>query len=182
MPAQRLQLPFTAVCRVVFIVLVWSMPAFPAMAQPARALPADVRAVLERFAGTWEVTLTVRKPRAAMFSYVLRNTWVLDDHFLHGDTGVKPDGSHELSMFGYDPVAKAYPLWIFYASGLVAYLQRGEWDEKALTMSWRSAAADPIQYRSRCRFESTRVLKCTTQVGDGRGGTGIEFESVSQRR
>ncbi len=154
----------------------------PAMAQPAPALPAVARAVLDRFAGTWEVTLTVTKPQPAVVTYVQRNTWVLDGHFLQGDTGIKSDGSHELSMFGYDPTARTYPLWIFYASGLTAHLQRGEWDEKTRTMSWRSGATDSIQFRSQCRFESATVLRCATQVGDGRGGSGIEFESVAQRR
>jgi hypothetical protein len=152
------------------------------MAQPVPALPAAARAALERFAGTWQVTVTVRKPRAAVVTYVQRNTWVLDSHFLQGDTGVKSDGSHELSMFGYDPTERTYPLWIFYASGLTAYLQRGEWDEKTRTMSWRSGATDPIQFESQCQFESATVLRCTTQVGDGRGGTSIEFESVAHRR
>jgi hypothetical protein len=164
------------------IALVSSLLVPAAVAQSTRPLPAGARAVLDRFAGTWDVTLTVRKPRAAVLTYALSNSWVLDDHFLHGDTGIKPDGSHELSMFGYDPATQSYPLWIFYASGLVAYLQRGEWDEATRTMSWRSAATDAIQYKSRCRFESTTVLRCSTQVSDGRGATVVEFESAAQRR
>jgi hypothetical protein len=183
MSAQRLRLPCRAAvaCGGV-IALAWGLFAPAAMAQPASALPTAARAVLDRFAGTWQVTVTVSKPRAAVVNYVQRNTWVLDDHFLQGDTGIKSDGSHELSMFGYDPIARTYPLWIFYASGVTAYLQRGEWDEKTRTMSWRSGATDPIQFESRCRFESATVLRCATRVGDGRGGTSIEFESAAQRR
>lgn len=183
MPAQRLRIPCARPPRRTgLIVLAWCALASTVGAQHDPALPAQARAVLDRFAGTWQVAVSVKKPRPAQVSYVLHNAWVLDGHFIQGDTGVKSDGTHELSMLGYDRIGKAYPLWIFYGSGLVAYLPQGRWDEETRTMSWRSAPADPVQYGSRCRFEGDTVLRCATQVGDGRGGTAIEFESVARRR
>ena len=183
MPSRRLRVLCRAAGRYGGVMaLVSSLLVPAATAQSSRVLPAGARAVLERFAGTWDVTLTVKKPQPAVVTYALSNAWVLDDHFLRGDTGIKSDGSHELSMFGYDPATRTYPLWIFYTSGVVAYLQRGEWDEKTRTMSWRSGAGDPVQFKTRCRFENDTVLHCSTQIGDGRGATGIDFESVARRR
>jgi hypothetical protein len=183
MPYRRLRVLPSVACRYGGVMTLFSILLVRAVtAQSSRALPAGARAVLERFVGTWDVTLTVKKPKAAVVTYKLNNVWVLDDHFLSGDTGIKSDGSRERSMFGYDPATRTYPLWIFYTSGVVAYLQRGEWDETTRTMNWHGAAADPVQYKSRCRFESDTTLHCSTQVGDGRGGTGIDFESVARRR
>ena len=156
--------------------------ATPARAQKPGPLPAGARAVLDRFAGTWDVTLTVRRPKAVVVSYTQTSAWVLDHHFLRGETSVRPDGSHEVSMFGYEPTSRSYPVWIFFSSGFVAYLQRGEWDEASRTMSWKSVASDLIQYSSRCTFEGAATLRCATQVKDGKGGLALEQESVAVRR
>lgn len=85
-------------------------------------------------------------------------------------------------MFTYDPQSRSYPLWVFYSSGFVAYLQRGEWDASSRTMVWKSAAADPIQFTSRCTFEDAGSLRCSTQVKDGKGGIALDQESLALRR
>jgi hypothetical protein len=156
--------------------------ATPVGAQKVAPLPAGARAVLDRFAGTWDVTLTVRRPKPAVVTYMQTSAWVLDHHFVRGETAVRPDGSHEVSMFGYEPASRSYPLWIFFSSGFAAYLQRGEWDEASRTMSWKSAAADLIQFSSRCTFEGATTLRCSTQVKDGKGGLALEQESIAVRR
>jgi hypothetical protein len=154
----------------------------PASAQKTAALPSGARAVLDRFAGTWDVTLTVRRPKPLVVSYTQTAAWALDHHFIRSETAIRPDGSHELSMFGYEPTTRTYPLWVFFSSGFVAYLQRGEWDEASRTMSWKSTASDLIQFTSRCTFEDATTLRCATQVKDGKGGLALEQESVAVRR
>jgi hypothetical protein len=151
-------------------------------AQPVPPLSADAAAVLDRFAGTWDVTLTLRRPKPGTETYTQTNTWVLGRRFLRGETSARSSGAQELSMFGYTAPSRTYPLWIFTSDGYVAQLQRGEWNEASRTMAWRSAALDQIQYTSRCTFESATTLRCTTQVNDGKGGLAIDQESVSQRR
>ena len=61
-------------------------------------------------------------------------------------------------------------------------LQRGEWSESSRTMDWKSAAADPNQFATRCTFENATTLRCSTQVKDGKGGVAIDQESVALRR
>ena len=149
---------------------------------PRAALPAEATAVLDRFAGSWDVTLTVRRPKPQSITYTQITAWVLNHRYLRGEGDVRPDGSQELTMFTYDPQSRTYPLWVFYSSGFVAYLQRGEWDESRRTMAWKSAAADPIQFTSRCTFENASSLRCSTQVKDGKGGIALDYETVAARR
>jgi hypothetical protein len=183
MPSRRLRNARCAAGRCgVGLVLVSGLLGPAASAQSKRALPDAARAVLDRFAGTWDVTLTFKKPQPAVVTYTFTNVWILDHHFLRGESGVKSDGSEELSMFTYDPAAQTYPLWVYYSSGLVAYLQHGEWDGSTGTMSWESGAVDPIQFKSRCSFEGADLLRCSTQVTGGLGATGIDFDSVARRR
>ena len=183
MPSRRLRNARRAAGRCgVGLVLVSSLLGPAATAQSKRALPDAARAVLDRFAGTWDVTLTVKKPEPAVVTYTATSVWVLDHHFLRGESGVKSDGSQELWMFTYDPAARTYPLWVYYSSGLVAYLQHGEWDGSTGTMSWKSGAVDPIQFKTRCSFEGAALLRCSTQVTGGLGVTGIDYDSVARRR
>jgi hypothetical protein len=166
-----------------FVACLWATTATAqSKSDPRTALPTEARAVLDRFAGTWDVTLTVRRPKHQSITYTQTTAWVLNHRYLRGESDVRPDGSQELSMFTYDLQSRNYPLWIFYSSGFVAYLQRGEWDESSRTMAWKSAALDPIQFTSRCTFENASRLRCSTHVKDGKGGIALEHESVALRR
>lgn len=127
------------------------------------------------------MTLTTRKPKAPVASYGLTYAWVLDHHYLRSETSDKPDGSQEVAMLGYDPVGKAFPLWVFNSSGLAFSLPRGEWDESTRTMTWKNAPTDPVLYNSRCTFEAT-TLRCSTQVKNLSGAIFFDFDSISQRR
>jgi hypothetical protein len=165
----------------VVLFLISSLLGPAATAQSKPDLPDTARAVLDRFAGTWDVTVTVKKPQPAVVTYKLTSAWVLDQHFLRSESGVKSDGSQEFSMFTYDPASRQYPLMIFYSSGVVAYLQHGEWDGSSSTITWKSGVADPIQFQVRCSFEGA-MLRCSTQVSGGLGATGIDLDSVARRR
>jgi hypothetical protein len=186
MPPRQLRSARAGAIRWTAFLIVAGLWATAATAQsrstPGAALPAEASAVLDRFAGTWDVTLTVRRPKQAVVTYVQTSAWVLNHRYLRGESSVRPDGSQDLSIFTYDPQARTYPLWIFYSSGFVAYLQHGEWNESSRTMAWKSAAADPIQFTSRCTFENATTLRCATQVKDGKGGVAVDQESVAVRR
>jgi len=179
----RSRLPGTRAARSLFLLgLLGALVASRVAAQNVPPLPADATAVLDRFAGTWDVTLTTRRPKPANETYTQTGTWVLGRRFVRGESSGRARGAQELSMLGYHPPSRTYPLWVFTSDGFVAQLQRGEWDEANRTMAWKSAAADPIQFTSRCTFESATTLRCITQVKDGKGGLAIDQESVAQRR
>ena len=151
------------------------------LAGAAAAAPPNARlAVLDRFAGTWDVTATTRLPKPAVVKSSFVWTWVLDRHFLRGESGIKSDGSQELQVFGHD--AAGYSLSIFYSSGVAVTLPRGEWNEATATMSWKNAPTDPILYTSRCTFEGAATMRCSTQVKHLSGKLMIDVESVAQRR
>lgn len=186
MPSRRLRsarIGGTRWSAFLFVACLWATTATAqSRSGPGAALPPEASAVLDRFAGTWDVTLTVRRPKNLVVTYAQTGAWVLNHRYLRGESDVRPDGSQELSMFTYDPQSRTYPLWIFYSSGFVAYLQRGEWSESSRTMDWKSAAADPNQFATRCTFENATTLRCSTQVKDGKGGVAIDQESVALRR
>lgn len=144
--------------------------------------PAEKLAVLDRFAGTWDVTVTTRRPKPAVVTYTFTYAWVLDHRYLYGDTGIKSDGTQDLVMFTYDQAAGGYPLWIFYSSGPWIYLPPGIWDESNRTMTWKSAPTLTISYVNRCRFQDATTERCTVLVKDWRGAVLLEQDSVALRR
>jgi hypothetical protein len=148
----------------------------------AAAAPSNAAqlAVLDRFAGAWDVTATTRLPKPAVVKWSFVSTWTLDHHFLRGESGIKSDGSQELQVFGHE--AGGYSLWIFYSSGLSVTFPRGEWNEATATMTWKNAPADTILYTSRCTFEGAATMRCSTQVKDLSGKLKIDVESVALRR
>jgi hypothetical protein len=152
------------------------------LAGAAGAAPANAArlAVLDRFAGTWDVTATTRLPKASVVKTSFVWAWTLDRHFLRGESGIKSDGSQELQVFGHD--AGGYSLWIFYSSGAAVNLARGEWNEATATMAWKNAPTDPILYTSRCSFEGAATMRCSTQVKNLSGKLVIDVESVALRR
>jgi hypothetical protein len=137
-------------------------------------------AVLDRFAGAWDVTVTTRVPKPTVVKSTFVWSWMLDRHFLRGESGPKSDGSQELQVFGLEP--GGYSLWIFYSSGVAVALPRGEWNEATATMSWKNAPTDPILYTSRCTFEGAATMRCNTQVKNLSGKLMIDVESVAVRK
>ncbi len=139
-------------------------------------------AVLDRFAGTWDVTVTTRRPKPSVVTYTFTYTWVLDHRYLHGDTGIKSDGTQELVMFTYDQAARGYPLWIFYSSGPAFYLPPGIWEESSRTMTWKNAPSLTVSYLNRCSFQDATTEHCTVLVKDWRGAVLLEQDSVALRQ
>ena len=144
--------------------------------------PAEKLAVLDRFAGTWDVTITTRRPKPAVVTYMFTYAWVLDHRYLQGDTGIKSDGTQDLVIFTYEQASNGYPLWIFYSSGAWIYLPPGVWDESSRTMTWKSAPTLTVSYLNRCSFQDAKTQRCTVLVKDWRGTVLLEQDSVALRR
>jgi hypothetical protein len=171
-----------AAMRHAVVALVGAVLVAAASAQPkpaATALTGAERAVLDRFAGTWDVTVTSKVPKLAPVTSRSTWMWILDHRYLRGESGIKSDGSQEMQVFGHDP--GGYSLWIFSSSGLAINLPRGEWNESTGTMAWKNAPADPIVYASVCTFEGAGTLRCSTQVKKS-GKVVIDVESVAARK
>jgi len=139
-------------------------------------------AVLERFAGTWDVTVKTRRPKASVMTHTLTYEWVLGHRYLLGDSGAKSDGTQDLDMLTYDPQTGNYPLWIFQSSGTSLYLPRGVWDEASRTMTWKSLPTDVVSYATSCTFESATTERCSVLVKNWMGAVLLEQEPVAIRR
>lgn len=100
----------------------------------AQAQLAEKLKVLDIFCGTWNVTITTHQPAESVVTSVSKNYWVLGNRYLQGDSGLKSDGTHELSMMTYDPATGAFLLWIFASTGVVFFLPSGHWDDATRTM------------------------------------------------
>ena len=151
-----------------------------APAKGAAGLTAGL-AVLDRFAGTWEVTVTTRRPKASVATHAFAYAWVLNRRWLHGETAVKPDRTQDFTMFTYDPQTGHYPLWVFQSTGPALHLPRGMWDESTKTMTWKSVPTDPVSYAIACTFDSPVSERCTTLVKNWAGMVMLEQDSVSVR-
>ena len=137
--------------------------------------------VLDRWRGRRQVTTTTTQPVASVAKSLTTNTWILGDRFLQGDSGVKSDGTRDLSMMTFDAVARSYPLWIFTSTGVVYYLADGEWDESRRTMLWGSAFNLAMSYRYRCRFLDDDSYRCHSLIKDWKGKVLLELETVGTR-
>ena len=164
--------------------LIASLAAQPVSAQAPPKGQAGLAAgiaVLERFAGTWEVTVTTRRPKPSVVTHAFTYAWVLDHRWLRGESAVRPDRTQDITMFTYDPQTGHYPLWLFQSSGAALHLPRGAWDEAAKTMTWKSVPTDPVSYVTACTFDSATSERCTTVVKNWAGMVLLEQESVSVR-
>jgi hypothetical protein len=151
-----------------------------AFAQDKPASPAEVDAalkVLDRWQGRWKVETVTTRPSAATVTSTVTNTWILGNRFLQGDSGVKSDGQHDMSMMTFDAIRRTYPLWIFTSPGVVYYLADGQWDENRRTMTWDSP---PISlagsYSYICRFGDDDHYRCHSTVKSALGGVLLELE------
>jgi uncharacterized protein DUF1579 len=138
--------------------------------------------VLDRFRGTWDVTVKTRQPKASVVTYTETFGWILEHRFLRGDSGRKSDGTQDVMMTTYDQPTGGYPFWIFSSSGAYIYLAPGTWDETSRTFLWKNPPGAPVEYVSRCVFPDNKVRRCTSTVKDWKGKVLLEQEVSAARR
>lgn len=157
----------------------------PAGAQGAAPIPrppADKTAVLERYRGTWDVTIRTRQPKLAAVTSTETWDWTLDRRFLRGDTGIRSDGSQDNVIAGYDPTTRGFPFWIFSSTGAVIFLAPGVWNPTTQTLEWKNEAGANIQYLIRCTFVERNQRQCTALAKDWKGKVLLDQETVAVRR
>jgi hypothetical protein len=138
--------------------------------------------VLDLFRGTWNVTITTLKPKKSTVTSKQRNVWVLGNRYLQGDSGIKSDGKQDMSMMTYDPATEAYPLWIFFSTGVVFALPSGDWNESKRTMVWKSPPNLLGSYEYACVLPDDRTHRCNSVAKNWAGKVLLEQEVVAVRR
>jgi hypothetical protein len=139
-------------------------------------------AVLERFVGTWDVSVRVKRPAQAVVTYTETVVWADGKRWLRGDTGPKSDGTRDWSMTGFDEASGGYPLWIFSSTGAWYYLAPGKWDEGARSIDWRNPPLLPVSHRTHCVFVDARTRQCSSVVKDWKGSVLLEQDYKAVRR
>jgi hypothetical protein len=165
--------------------LVLALAVRPGYAQSSaeeQARLAEKLKVLDQFRGTWEVTINTLKPDKSVITSVQRNAWVLGNRYLQGDSGIKSDGTHDLSMMTYNPATGTYPLWIFSSTGVVFALPSGDWDEATRTMVWKSPPNLLGSYTYTCVLPDSRTHRCNSLAKNWAGKVMLEQEVVAVRR
>jgi hypothetical protein len=174
----------SAVVRGGALLLVIALTVPVALAQNRSATAAEIAnalKVLDRWQGRWNVTVTTTQPAPLTSTSVATNAWVLGKRFLQGDSGVKSDGTRDLSMMTFDPVTRAYPLWIFSSNGTFFYLADGKWDEQSRTMQWDSPINLIGSYHYLCEFTDADNYRCQSLAKDWKGKVLLELEAVGVR-
>ena len=138
--------------------------------------------VLERLRGTWDVTVTTRAPQAGTMTYVEAYEWVLDQRFLRGETSQKSDGTHDIFMATYDPVAKGYRFWMFSSAGSSVELPKGTWDEKTQSMEWKSPPQMDVSFRGQWIFPDKDSRRWTAVLKDWKGNIILDAVGTATRR
>lgn len=157
------------------------VPTASAQAPPAADIALKLK-VLERFRGTWDVTVRTHQPQAAVVTYTETYDWVLGGHFLRGDSGRKSDGSQDIVFATYDAATDGYPFWIFTSSGAWFYLAPGSWDAASRSFVWKNPPQLSTSYLSRCEFPDERTRRCHSLVKDWKGTVLLDQEASAVRR
>ena len=139
-------------------------------------------AVLERFVGTWDVTVQVKQPKPLVLNYIETSAWAPGRALLRGETGIKPDKSQDWSMMVFDQASGGYPLWIFSSTGAWYYFAPGQWDEAKRSIEWKSLPLMQLSYVMRCVFPDARTRQCHTLVKDFMGRVLLEQDYTARRR
>lgn len=139
-------------------------------------------AVLDKFVGTWDVTVRVKRPKELVVTYTERTTWGPGRRWLRGDTGAKSDGNHDWSMTGFDQASGGYPIWIFSSTGAWYHLAPGKWNDAQQSIEWKAPPMSPVSHLSRCTFVDARTRHCSTLVKDWKGAVLLEQDLTATRR
>ncbi|HXE40375.1 MAG TPA: DUF1579 family protein [Azonexus sp.] len=157
-------------------------PGYAQSSAEEQARLAEKLKVLDQFRGTWKVTTNTLKPEKSVVTTAEhRSAWVLGNRYLQGDSGLKSDGSHDLSMMTYDPTTGSYPLWVFYSTGVVFALPSGHWDDATRTMVWKSPPNLVGSYQYSCVLADQRTHRCSAIGKDWKGKVLLEQDIVAVR-
>ena len=156
-----------------------------ALADVATAAPDASRgqAVLERFAGDWEVQVTATRPAKTFSRYFESAVLAPGGKLLRTSTSVKPDGTQDWSMMTEDAPSGGYRLWIFSSSGASSALAPGRWNAEARSIVWEAAPGAMLSHRIARSFSDERTRNCRILVKDRKGGVLLEqsYTAIRQR-
>jgi hypothetical protein len=146
--------------------------------------PADAAqlAVLDRLQGTWDVEAVSRTPEERTITYSETYEWVLDDHFMRGETSRKSDGTQDVSMITYDAAAGGYRVWIFNSQGTFIALPPGTWNADTRSMEWKTGMFADVGFSAGWTFPDADTRRWTAKVKSWTGQVLLDLEGTARRR
>jgi hypothetical protein len=151
--------------------------------EPAADLPAELK-VLDRMIGTWD-TVSIQKPaewtpEGGRTTAKVKREWILDGRLVM-DTSLHGDGQESIALVGYDPGQKVYRSWWFNSLGH-RNDSRGQWNEAAQTLSYRTDLADGKSMQSSVRFAEENQEVWEFKVTDAAGKVYFDMDITASRR
>ena len=147
------------------------------------ALPEREFKIIDKWRGTWDVTVTRRQPQPIQeVTYVATFDWVLDGRYLRSETSRQSDGGKSMSMFWFDMLTKTYRFVIYDASGLAIELPPATWSDNTQTMEWKSGLFMPISYTGYATFKDRDMIRWKSLFKDWKGTVLLDLEGTSVRR
>ena len=143
----------------------------PAIALAQSNIPADIKAKMNGYVGTWEVKEETRSSPSAEFVTLTAEwqvRWIFDSliEWRSTSSSSQGDGS-SVEYEGYDPVMQGYTYW-FSSDGSRGQIFDGVWDGNTMNLQEISFAADGVRTRNRCTwpynkdFTAIVNFKCET--------------------
>jgi hypothetical protein len=139
-------------------------------------------AVLDRLEGTWDVEAIARKPEERTITYSETYGWVLDNHFMRGETSRKSDGTQDVSMITYDAAAGGYRVWIFNSEGTFIALPPGTWNAETRSMEWKTGMFADTGFSVGWTFPDADTRRWTAKVKGWTGKVLLDVEGTARRR
>jgi len=139
-------------------------------------------AVLDRLQGTWDVGAVSRKPEERTITYSETYKWVLDNHFMLGETSRKSDGTQDVSMITYDAAVEGYRVWIFNSQGTFIALPPGTWNADTRSMEWKTGMFADIGFSVGWTFPEADTRRWTAKVKSWTGQVLLDVEGTARRR
>lgn len=167
-------------------ILVILVPAF-AQAQQAGGKRSPELQVLERFIGSWEETIELKRaawtPEPSTKKISSTRKWILDGKMIENKGAWSPGNVEFLHLTTYDPKRREYRKWYFDANNPVPIGgNRGHWDEATQTMTWRGALEDGVTTATTERFIDKDTFTWTFVAKDRSGEVVLNMEAQVRRR
>lgn len=163
------------------------LPPGAATTTSAPTLPAGDPGMLERFAGVWNTTSTMKRsqwfPDGANFTVREVTEPVMNGKYLLGREISTPDGEKRLWVMTYDAKQKTYPFWMFNSTGLMGGQWSLTWDAAAGTATGR-ATDTPAGWTSRGtnRFPDANTNIVDVWMRDETGSVLLDSHAVKKRQ